>query len=100
MFFFALATAWRMAVPAETPCPDPPIAIGERLQALLGQLDHIGGGDVGVSAEGKVDGFLADVDHLAPDPGVADGFGVFPGVDDADHGRQQLGEIGHAARRR
>ena len=70
---------------------------GEVEQGLFGDLDLLRAIEFGVGAEGVVDHDLADVDELAAQPGVVDGAAVFAGVDDADHGGSELGQVGGAA---
>ena len=50
-----------------------------------------------IGAERVVDHGLADVDELAAQPGVVDRTAILAGVDDADHGGEELREVGGAA---
>ena len=70
---------------------------GEVEQGLFGRLDLGGAVQLRLGAEGAVDRDLADINQLAADPGVVDGAAVIAGVDDADHGAEELGEVGGAA---
>ena len=70
---------------------------GEGEEGGLGQFDLAAAVDLGFGAEGVVHDGLADVDELSAQPGVVDGAAVFAGVDDADHGGEELGEVGGAA---
>jgi hypothetical protein len=47
--------------------------------------------------EGAVDHDLAEIDQLPPQIGVIDDAAIFPGIDDADHRREQLREIARPA---
>ena len=48
-------------------------------------------------AEGAVHHRLTHIDQLAAQPGVVDDAAIFAGIDDADHRRQKLAQIGGAA---
>ncbi len=71
--------------------------LGEVEESLLGGLELHLGVELGLGAEGAVHHLLADVDQLAAQPAVVDHAAVFAGVDDADHRREQLGQVGRAA---
>ncbi len=70
---------------------------GELEQRLLGRLDLLSAIEFRIGTERVVDHRFADVDQLPSQPGVVDRAAVFAGVDDADHGGEQLREIGGAA---
>ena len=69
-------------------------ACGDLKQFLLGCLDLSLAVHLRVAAERVVDDLLAHVDQLAAQPGVMDRPAILARVDDADHRRQQLGEVG------
>ena len=70
---------------------------GELEQLRLGRFDLAAAVDLGFGAERVVDGGLADVDQLPPDPGIMDRAAILAGIDDADHRGEQLRKIGGAA---
>ena len=70
---------------------------GEVEQGLLGGLDLRRTVQLRIGAEGAVHHRLADIDELPAQPGVADHPPVIAGIDDADHGGEQLRQIGGAA---
>ena len=70
---------------------------GEFEQRLLRHLDLLVPVEFGVGAEGVVDDGLAQVDQLPAQPGVVDDAAIVAGIDDADHGGEQLGQVAGAA---
>ena len=71
--------------------------VGDFEQALLGCFHLQLAVQFGIGAERVVHDVLADLDELAAEPGIVDGAAILAGVDDADHGSQQLAEIRGAA---
>src|SRR5664279_3378956 len=65
--------------------------------SALGELDLLRAVQLGVGAEGVVNDGFADVDQLPPQPGVMHRAAVVTGVDNADHGGEELGQVGGAA---
>jgi hypothetical protein len=70
---------------------------GEVEQGLLGRLDLVLAFQLRLGPEGAVHHRLAEVDQLAAQPAVVDQLAVLAGIDDADHGGEQLRQIGRAA---
>ena len=74
-----------------------PAARRELEQRLLRGLDLLAPFELRFHAEGAVHHGLAEIDELAPQPGIVHRAAVFAGIDDADHGGEELREIGGAA---
>jgi hypothetical protein len=66
-------------------------------QALLGGFELVLAVELGLGAEGAVHHLLAHVHQLAAEPAIVDEAAVLAGVDDADHGREELRQVGGAA---
>ena len=96
----ARSAPWIASVSARSKLMKPPATAavgGELEQRMLRRLDLLRAVEFGVRAERVVHHGLADVDQLAAQPGVVDRAAVLAGVDDADHGGEQLRQVGGAA---
>ena len=62
-------------------------------ERLLGCFELLAGIELGLCAKGAVHHHLAQVDQLPAQPGIVHDSAVFAGIDDADHGREQLRQI-------
>ena len=73
------------------------VVLGQIEQALLGGFELVLAVELGLGAEGAVHHLLAHVHELAAEPAIVDQAAVLAGVDDADHGREELRQVGGAA---